>query len=379
MNSAVTFFTDGKINATFHLRLLRSLLTLVLQPYCTIVFVDHLLKLIMAGVTPGAYLNVLKSGQFSDLTISCQDAEFKVHRVVVCSASSMLNAACNGSFQVTSSADCKTRDVNQGYQEATSRKVNFPEDDPQIMSRVVLFLYTSDYDANSVPTFILPGQNQGSKSLATVQQAGQEIKPSTTPESPATAETPPAKRQKTSAATATPATAQVPMNNTTALPPGIFETLKTNALVYKCADMLGIENLKVLAADRFMADARVAFSEMGFAEPLRILYQSTRSDDELLRVPVTTLCVENHELVERIADTVGVMEQYEYCAWKIMPLLKAAHGREVLKDTIERVNKTLKKGCSCSSSKYWITKYSLDADGSVKGQCSHFCCDQPKI
>ncbi len=54
---------------------------------------------IMAGITPSAYLGLLKSGDYSDLTITCQGTDFKVHRAVVCSGSTMIRAACNSDFE----------------------------------------------------------------------------------------------------------------------------------------------------------------------------------------------------------------------------------------------------------------------------------------
>ncbi|OCT51114.1 hypothetical protein CLCR_09153 [Cladophialophora carrionii] len=150
----------------------------------------------MAGVTPSAYLDLLKSGDYSDFTITCQGVDFKVHRAV----------------------------------ETASRRIDLSEDDPKTVSRVVLFMYTSDYDEREIPAFLLPSQVEN---LSTTSQGGAD-------------ESPDASSSKPDG-------------------PTVFETLKTNVLVYKCADMLGIENLKVLAAKRFMADARTVLSEEGFA------------------------------------------------------------------------------------------------------------------
>jgi hypothetical protein len=61
----------------------------------------------MAGVLTGLYLKLLETGEYSDFAISCKDVEFKVHRAVVCTASSMLKAACNGPFEVLASPDAE--------------------------------------------------------------------------------------------------------------------------------------------------------------------------------------------------------------------------------------------------------------------------------
>ena len=43
---------------------------------------------------------VMKSGEYSDLTILCEDQTFSVHKVVVCSQSKVLAAAMKKGFKV---------------------------------------------------------------------------------------------------------------------------------------------------------------------------------------------------------------------------------------------------------------------------------------
>lgn len=43
---------------------------------------------------------VLSSGQYSDLTITCQGQTFKVHRVMVATQSDVLARMINGQFKV---------------------------------------------------------------------------------------------------------------------------------------------------------------------------------------------------------------------------------------------------------------------------------------
>lgn len=55
----------------------------------------------MADSTRGPNLgHLLKSGQFSDLTLVCRDQEFNVHKAVVCAQSQVLAAAIREPFQV---------------------------------------------------------------------------------------------------------------------------------------------------------------------------------------------------------------------------------------------------------------------------------------
>ncbi len=46
------------------------------------------------------FLPFLENGKFSDFIIECQGVVFKVHRLVICTQSPMLAAACSGSFEV---------------------------------------------------------------------------------------------------------------------------------------------------------------------------------------------------------------------------------------------------------------------------------------
>lgn len=43
------------------------------------------------------------SADYSDLTITCGEKEFKVHRAVICPRSNYFDAACKGEFKVRSS------------------------------------------------------------------------------------------------------------------------------------------------------------------------------------------------------------------------------------------------------------------------------------
>ena len=46
-------------------------------------------------------IDILLSGEYSNLTINCKDHQFKVHRVIFCSQSTFFDAAISGGFQVS--------------------------------------------------------------------------------------------------------------------------------------------------------------------------------------------------------------------------------------------------------------------------------------
>ena len=72
---------------------------------------------------------LLESGKYSDLTITCSERKWRVHRSIVCLRSSFFASACDTDFQ-----------------EATTGKVDLPEDDPEIIDLVLNYPYNLDYD-----------------------------------------------------------------------------------------------------------------------------------------------------------------------------------------------------------------------------------------
>lgn len=51
------------------------------------------------------FSDMLRSGQFSDLTLVCQGKEFKIHKLVACPQSPVFSAAVNGEFKVSKETD----------------------------------------------------------------------------------------------------------------------------------------------------------------------------------------------------------------------------------------------------------------------------------
>ncbi|KAM0442732.1 hypothetical protein ACHAQK_003787 [Fusarium lateritium] len=75
-----------------------------------------------------AMSTLLGNDKFSDMTIICGGREFKAHRAVVCTQSSFFDKAMSSNFK-----------------EATSRVVELPEDDPDVVEHFLEFLYTGTY------------------------------------------------------------------------------------------------------------------------------------------------------------------------------------------------------------------------------------------
>ncbi|KAK5206991.1 hypothetical protein LTR96_009376 [Exophiala xenobiotica] len=207
------------------------------------------------------YLSFLETGKFSDFTIECQGVEFKVHRIVVSTQSAMLEAA---------------------------RPLLVESDSRRKIPRfwlAILFMYSNDYDDDELPKFyhrLINWDDEGEEDIVASGRGFSEIDDL-----------------------------------------GLRRALKVNTLVYKCAEMLGLDELKAEASARFMEAANLAYDMDGFEDPLRLLYESTRCDDSDLRFEVTCLCVENYDVLEFKKKTVEVMKDHEPNVWSVsVELLK---------------------------------------------------------
>ncbi|KAK5056085.1 hypothetical protein LTR84_012636 [Exophiala bonariae] len=203
----------------------------------------------MAGIPPDRWANLLNTGKHSDFTIICEDVEFKVHSAVVCTASPMLDAAFAGPFK-----------------EANTRQINFPEEKREIVGRPIRFMYTNDYDDSEAPHSVSkPDKNNDQGSKVATDDAS--------------------------------------------LAP--FGRMTVNALVYKCADMLGINNLRTVACEKFVREARSACAMEGFAQPLKIMFESTLSNDTELRLAVVRICLDEYPQVKKHTKTVEILKTHE--------------------------------------------------------------------
>ncbi|KAF5539801.1 amino acid transport gap1, partial [Fusarium phyllophilum] len=75
-----------------------------------------------------ALANLLKTGDYSDLTITCGKDQYRVHKAIICPRSNFFKAACDGKFK-----------------EAQTGKVNLPDDDPRAVCMMIEYLYHDAY------------------------------------------------------------------------------------------------------------------------------------------------------------------------------------------------------------------------------------------
>lgn len=92
--------------------------------------------------------------------------------------------------------------------------------------------------------------------------------------------------------------------------------LKTHALVYQLSDMLGIDDLRHEAYNRFEADydSSVVLYE-GFADLLTLIFTTTSPSDEDLRGFVVKRCIVQHDDIKGSEALEAVLKSYEPMAW----------------------------------------------------------------
>jgi len=151
--------------------------------------------------------------------------------------------------------------------------------------------------------------------------------------------------------------------------------LKIHALVYRSADMLGIEGLKAIASSRFLEVAEIALTLAPdtFGEPFKIMFDSTRENDLQLRNPVLILCIENHAIIAEHKQMVEIMLEYEPTVWNIkQSLLKES------KPKTENRSGKLKEGYTCADCNLEfdtdrILKFEIDESLQIQAWCSPKC------
>ena len=92
-----------------------------------------------------------ESGKYSDLIISCGEKQFNVHRAIVCTQCPWIAAACDGNFMVGLVLHSAMLSANgRSMQESASGMITIVDETPATVERVIVYLYTSEYDDGSM-------------------------------------------------------------------------------------------------------------------------------------------------------------------------------------------------------------------------------------
>jgi BTB/POZ domain len=101
--------------------------------------------------SPGTFsssLHFLESGLFTDFTIKCNGYEWEVHKVIIAAECGFFRKLVTSNFKVNlvrSHIFMVDELTDWESQEALEDKVDFPEEDPKLIARLILFLYTNYY------------------------------------------------------------------------------------------------------------------------------------------------------------------------------------------------------------------------------------------
>lgn len=238
------------------------------------------------------WLELLKTEKYSDMAIICQGVEFKVHRAAVCPQSPMLDAAFGGQLQVIEHARSVGLLVaNHCEQEAQTGRINFPEEIPSIMSRIIYYLYTGECDFSTVPEIFQRLCADPDDLKLNGSEEGEAMDQDSVSD----------------------------RFNTQEVDVKSMQTAKVAAMVYKSAGMMMIDHLKSSAAEHFVTYTRDNFHDHDFHSALRTMCKNTSENDEVLRLPVMKFMLRkrNDPWGERIPheQTIEVLREYSAGFW----------------------------------------------------------------
>ncbi|KAL2062698.1 hypothetical protein VTL71DRAFT_5770 [Oculimacula yallundae] len=191
---------------------------------------------------------LLKSEKYSDLQILCEGKVFNVHRAIVCTRSKVLAAM-----------------MDTGFEESVSRQIKLVEDDSEVISEVIRYIYTNRYGVTRDIS------QDASKSAAA------------------------------RASTSTEATGEWIDELDGA--PLVFHTK-----VYIAADKYDVPALKILATEKFEKAVKLLWETEAFSQAARLLWENTMASDRLLRDVVAQVSRKNLKILLDRAEFTDLLE-----------------------------------------------------------------------
>ncbi|AEO55662.1 hypothetical protein MYCTH_2299733 [Thermothelomyces thermophilus ATCC 42464] len=214
---------------------------------------------------------LFKEGTYSDLTITCGNDEYKVHKAIICPRSSFFAKACDGLFQ-----------------EGNTGVVSLPDDDPQAVRLMMHYFYHLDY----------PRQREVKHGFLNKSQ-------STNPKSDVVTN-PGSTSGKTS--NKTPKSAySVPPHQGFEVP-----NLTIHARLYALAEKYDVQGLKALALEKFKEEARIQWDSDDFIRAAEEAYTSTVDRDRGMRDAVVE-AIREHSVVLDKESMQNVVRRFDLC------------------------------------------------------------------
>ncbi|KAI4153852.1 MAG: hypothetical protein LQ341_000467 [Variospora aurantia] len=213
--------------------------------------------------------SLLESGQYSDLTIKVGEEQFHVHRMMICPESKFFEAACNGKFR-----------------EAQDGIIDLSADDKGAVKRVLKYLYTANYDDEDPAAAIMASQSN------------------TTPVTP--------QEDDSSPSVTWPGISTIIDRSMVAGPSRpnkiVMSTMLNNVLVYKLADMYGIQPLKELALHKFRMGSLNEWDNETIITVLRAIDAATPVNDVALRNSILDVC---ERYTDQVMSSQDILDMFE--------------------------------------------------------------------
>ncbi|KAI1814640.1 hypothetical protein GGS20DRAFT_547799 [Poronia punctata] len=195
----------------------------------------------------GSLKSICETGDYSDLTISCGEDKYKVHKAVLCPRSEFFAAACRGPFR-----------------EARENHIDLSEDDPIAVKSMIHYFYEFGYPTTTTDTAVkCSAPSEDSENVTCIEH-------------------PARKRRRTEPASPEPAAALI-----------------QHARVYAIAERYAISGLKELATERFWYAAIHHWNTPEFLNAAQEVFDSTVETDRGLRDIVIQTMFIRPELLDK--------------------------------------------------------------------------------
>ncbi|TVY20480.1 hypothetical protein LARI1_G001840, partial [Lachnellula arida] len=211
--------------------------------------------------------SLLETELWSDLTIKCQEREFRVHKVIVGLQSEPLAAHFKPPFI------------------ASAGVVNLPDDESEILANLVQFFYTGDFTIESIQLFDTP-PSKVNKNMDVALQSVEEVE---VVEGGAVREVGEDYQMERT---------QIPS-----------EPLITVVKVYIMADKYDVPALKKLATTKYRDLLQTEWESESFSQSLELLFDQTMESDRMLKdVAIAFAGGKAQELMDR-EDFVSMIKE----------------------------------------------------------------------
>ena len=187
------------------------------------------------------------------------------------------------------------------------------------MARVILYLYTNNYDSDDVPDIY-----KDCKAVHTTEMDIVE---------PFNARRDSYAESKYSVSSRNDGASPGGQSTTRAL-----ESLRVDTLMYKTADMLGMNRLKRVANNRFMIrmTRMIETKDERLAEALGFIFENTSPDDLDLRQKVVQLCMTNFKYIESRKAIKDIILEHEAVVWNMTVSVLKKNEEMVCKEALKK-------------------------------------------